>query len=353
VSVRVVFDCRPGDACVTGIGRYAKTVGTLLREVPGHACFGLGSDLRWEPGTPIDEEFALPALLEREAIDIFHSPLFHLPAITPCKTVVTIHDAIPAVRLDLATPEFTRLFEEEARDAARRADVVVCPSESAKGDIVRTLNLTAAKVRVIPETPAAHFRVVGEAERASVRERHEIEGDFVLIVGSLEHRKNPVLVLEALARLPKALPLTGVFVGPDAGFDLAGEAAKRGLTDRVRALGVVSDEDLVALYNEAVALVYPSLYEGFGLPIVEAFACGTPVLASNVASIPEVAGDAALIFDPESSAELGDAIYRVGSSPDLREHLSRRGFERLRLFTPDRVREDFARLYSDLGERRP
>jgi len=119
-----------------------------------------------------------------------------------------------------------------------------------------------------------------------MRARYGLEGRFLLCVGSLERRKNPGVVLDALARLPAKDAPVAVFVGPEAGFDLAGAAARRGVGQRVRYLGCVPDEDLVALYNEALALVFPSFFEGFGLPVVEAFACETAVVASNATLSP-------------------------------------------------------------------
>src|SRR6476619_4973951 len=103
---RVLFDARPAENCVTGIGRYAKTFHTLMKGIPRHCCWSLGVNLKWTPSSPIEEELELPYLLEREDIDVFHSPLFRLPAVMPCKSVVTIHDAIPLVRPELSNPEF-------------------------------------------------------------------------------------------------------------------------------------------------------------------------------------------------------------------------------------------------------
>ena len=269
--------------------------------------------------------------------DVFHSPLFHLPALVPCRSVITLHDAIPLVRPELSNPGFTKLFQEEALEAAERADAIVCPSEHAKKDIVTSLKVAPKKVHVITETPAPHFRVL---ERTG-------EPKHLLVVGSLEPRKNPLVVLNALAKLlPERRPKV-VFVGPKSGIDILWEAQVRGLEENVSWAGTVPDEELVRLYNDAIALVFPSLYEGFGLPVVEAFACGTPVIASNAASIPEVAGDAAILFDPKDADALARAMEALDEA--RRAELTKLGFKRLEQFTRARVCDQLAHLYSEIG----
>lgn len=347
--MRVLFDARPGKSCLTGIGRYARSVALTLRDLgPAHEVATIDRELSLSARNAIEEEFEFPGLLEREEIELLHTPLFHLPAILPCKSVVTIHDAIPAVCPELTNASFARFFEE-ARDSAARANAVVCPSESAKADVVRHLGVPAERVFVVPEAPDPVFRPASSNERARVRSKHTLGGTpYVLIVGSLERRKNPACVLEALVILGERAPLA-VFAGPDAEFDL--ESAAQALRVRARCLGPVSDQDLAALYSDAAALVFPSFYEGFGLPIVEAFACETPVVASNKASIPEVAGEAARLFDPNDPAALAAALEELLASPELRRDLVARGRERLRHFTSDRVRDAFANLYTTLERR--
>ncbi len=352
--MRVLFDARPGEACVTGIGRYARTVEGLQREgIPGHECWSLGATsssgrLKVTSHSAQEEELELPAILERERIDLFHSPLFHLPAVLPCEAVITIHDAIPLARPDLASEGFTSLFAEAA-EAACRSAAVVCPSQSAKRDLVGLMGLNDEKVCVIPETPAPRFRPMGPIAVLRVLARHGLTRGFLLMVGSLEKRKNPILVLDALAQLPASERIPLVAAGPQPDIDLELEAKERGLSEWVHCLGVVPDEDLVGLYNGAFALVFPSLYEGFGLPVVEAFACGTPVIASNAASLPEVVGDAGLLFDPEVPESLAERIRELRGSPPLREQLIQRAQRRLdEHFSPAAVRQGLAELYTRL-----
>ena len=169
-GLRILFDARPAFVC-TGIGRYTRTLGSILADgLPGHACWSLGpgGDVNLDARTPIEEEFELPALLEREAIDVLHTPLWRLPAVLPSRAVVTIHDMVPAIRPDLTSDGFARFFEGAA-EAAERADAVVCPSASAKRDVVAHLGVPEARVRVIPETPAPCFRLLEAEPRAATR----------------------------------------------------------------------------------------------------------------------------------------------------------------------------------------
>lgn len=351
--MRVLFDARPAAACATGIGRYAQTVGWLLREGVGrHWCARLGTEdteLRLRAQDPIEAELELPALLVREQVDLFHSPLFQLPALLPrgVGAVVTIHDAIAAVRPELTAPAFAALFAG-AGAAARRSLRVVCPTEHARRDVVRALGLAEERVSVLPETPAPCFRTLEREHVTAALAPFALEpGGYALVVGSLEERKNPGLVLEAWAAAPELPPV--VFAGPKAGYQLEAQALALGLGPRVRALGLLDDETLVALYNGAVGLIAASHYEGFGLPIVEAFACGTPVLAARAASLPEVGGEAALTFDPDDPGELVGRVRELLRDAAVRTQLRGAGRARLEArYSPGVVRSALSALYDEL-----
>ncbi|MGE3376469.1 MAG: glycosyltransferase family 4 protein [Vicinamibacteria bacterium] len=347
--MRVLFDARPANACRTGIGRYAASLSALLRDgVADHTCGSLGDDVVLAAADLREEELELPALLEREAVDLFHSPLFHLPALLPCAALVTVHDAVPLTRPDLCTPEFARLFER-AGDAARRAAGVICPSEHARAEVVGSLDLDPARVHVVPEAPAACFQPLPHPEARERLGERVPEVPFLLVVGALEARKNPLLVLDALKQLPESARPYAVYAGPTGAVDVRGAARERGLARWVTVLGPVADDELVALYALAQALVFPSLHEGFGLPPLEAFACGTPVIASSAASIPEVVGDAALLFEPTDAAALARHVETVaGWSEDERAAQLERGRARLGRFSPEVVSARLAEVYGQL-----
>ena len=350
--LRILFDDRPARVCVTGIGRYAASLAGLLREgVPG-ADARFASELP-QPAGPDEEELELPHVLAREGIEVLHTPLFQLPALLPPHTraVVTLHDAIPLARPDLTSPGFGALFRTRAAEGCRRAARVVCPSAHARDEVAAGLGVPVDKLRVVPEAPAARFRPCSAEEQARVCAAYGLEpGRYLLAVGSLERRKGPDLLLDALARVAAALPwLSVAFAGPAHGFDLAGQVDARGLQGRAPGLGVVPDDDLPALYAGALALVFPSRHEGFGLPIVEAFATGTPVVATAATAIPEVAGEAALLVPPEDPDALAAAIERVAADPALRRELVEEGTARLEeRFSPGQVRAALGALYAEL-----
>ncbi len=349
--MRGVVDDRPGTTCATGIGRYARSLAVDLAALDGHAVVS-ASTLGLAFTSVSEEELELPAALERAKVDVFHSPVCTLPALVPCRAVVTVHDAIPATRPDLTAEAFKPVWAR-AREDGVRADAVVCPTEHAKREVVRALGLDPVRVHVVPETPAPVFAPRSSDAVAAALAAHGVSEPYVLAVGSLERRKNPDGVLEALVRLDARRRPLAVFVGPAGGFDLAAEAARRGVADRVRHLGVVADDSLATLYAGTLAVLVCSRAEGFGLPVVEAWACGAPVIAANATALPEVAGDAALLVDPEDPTALAEAIRRVTEDPALCDDLRRRGGERLAArFTPAAARAALSRLYGHL-ERTP
>ena len=290
----------------------------------------------------------LPAVLDREGVDALHSPLFLLPAVLPARAIVTIHDAIPCTHPELSTPAFTDLWAEHAVAAAYRADAVICPTAAAKDAVVDALGLECCKVYVVPEAPHSAFLRPRTTDQAhEVLLRHGLDGrSFFLVVGALVARKAPTIVLEVLQERPD-LPLA-VFVGPPGDIDLVEEARRRRLSRRVRYVGTVSDLDLVTLLHAAKALAFPTLAEGFGLPVVEAFATRTPVVASSIPAVREVAGEAALLVEPGDSTSFGAALARVVSEPDLADELRAGGEARLAHYSGDRLMSALLSVYDGL-----
>lgn len=352
--MRATFDDRPATTSTPGgIRRYAHDLGAIAASLPGHQVL-TASTLGLRATAPTGDELELPAALARHGVELFHSPLWGLPALLPCPAVVTVHDAIPATHPELTSEAFRPLWASAAEEA-HRAVAVVCPSEHARGEVARALSLDPARVHVVPEAPSPVFTPRSTDEVAQTLAHFNVQGDYLLAVGSLERRKNPDGVLDALALLPPARRPLVLFAGPAAGFDLAAEAARRGLGEHVRHLGPVPDDALAALYTGALAALVCSRAEGFGLPVVEAWACEAPLIASNATALPEVAGDAALLVDPEDPRSIAAAIERLLDTPDLRADLRRRGRARLAAhFTPDAVRAALTRLYDHLElESRP
>lgn len=259
--------------------------------------------------------------------------------------VLTIYDLNVLRFPGLFRPWFRYYARTVLPRAARAADAVITLSHASKADIVEGLRIPAERVSVIP--PGVHPSFTppspGSAHAAEVRRRYGLGGDFVLDVGSVEPRKNLPRLIAAIERLrgqPATADIMLVHAGPE-GWLSNGVTAAPG----VHFLGHVPREDLAALYGLARVCAYPSLWEGFGLPVAEAMACGCPVVTSNVSSLPEVAEGAAVLVDPGSVEAIAAGIARLWTDEPLRADLARRGRERARNFTWERTAHATAAVY--------
>ena len=284
--------------------------------------------------------------------DVYHCVT---PMVFPAKGgryIVTVHDLAAMLRPQLCHRQHHQASRMQHQRMLRRADHFVAVSEWTKRDMVEYLKLDPKRITVIPEGVRAGFKVVEPSEVEAVRTKYSLMAPYFLLVGDLNPRKNHVRVVRAFARLRVRTkePISLVFAGPlgyRSGRTLH-EVRVLGLSDRVKFLGYVPDPDVVALMNGASALVFTSLYEGFGLPILEAMACETPVITSNVSSMPEVAGDAALLVDPTSEVEIADAMRQVITDPKTCEDLVQRGRKRSRMFTWERAARQHLELYESM-----
>jgi glycosyltransferase involved in cell wall biosynthesis len=307
------------------------------------------------------EQTALPLLLRRLRIDVLHSPHHHTPLLGGFGAgrpgqVVTFHD-VTFLLLPKRYSLVRRLYMEAlTRAAARRADAIIAPSQSARADVVRALGRPAERVVVIPEAAAPSYQPVRDDDQiASVRARYSLPDRFVLSVGSLEPGKNRSRLIRACAALHGTrfgCPL--IVVGQPAWAYEGDYALVRdlGMRDAVRFLGYVPDVDMPALYSAATLFAFPSLHEGFGLPVLEAMACGTPVVTSNVSATAEVAGDAALLVDPRDTDAITGALGRLLSDGWLRAELRDRGFERAKQFSWERTARETRSVYEVVAAKR-
>ncbi len=315
----------------------------LCRDADMPVAHQLGENFRGvlerSPNYSLREQAHIPYVLMRERPDVYHAPHYVLPPLVPCRSVVTIHDTI-----HLMFPQYlpNRGAYAYARTlmwaAAKRSDRILTVSESSKRDIVRHFNVPPEKVVVIYNALDERFGAEPLPEEfARVRERFQLDHGFVLYVGNIKPHKNLVRLIEAFDGLRRegfdGLKL--LIIGDEITKWPALRRAvhKYKLHKHVRFLGFQSDETLAVLYRLAAVFVFPSLYEGFGLPPLEAMASGTPVVTSNLSSLPEVAGDAALLVDPYDADAIRDAIRRVLTEPALREDLRRKGLARAKQFS--------------------
>ena len=282
--------------------------------------------------------------------------LLHLPAdLGPIRgrfpLVLTVHDLAVLRFPQLFRPWHGRYTRFVLPRVARRARMVIAVSAATKQDVVELLGVPEERVRVIPNgLPPAVEPVPTDSKRAhSVRARYALPERFVLTVGSIEPRKNLRRLIEAIAVVaerPKGQDVALVHVGP-AGWlsqDIP-ELVRAHGNGRVRFLGHIPTADLAVLYCLARCCAYPSLWEGFGFPVLEAMASGCPVLTSRVSSLPEVAGDAALLVEPTSTDEIADGLTRLWTDDNLREQLVQRGIERAKQFSWKRAAMETAAVY--------
>jgi glycosyltransferase involved in cell wall biosynthesis len=313
-------------------------------------------------GYSVREHVSLPLKLRRLGAELLHSPHYVRPLFCTIPSVVTIHDCI-----HLLFPQYlpNRMAFRYARyvmgSAIRNSGVVFTVSEASRADILRFYPSTdPAKVHVVPNAIDAELLVdPGEAERERVRERYQIRGRFVLFAGNVKPHKNLERLIRAFARVrcqEGNEDLRLVLIGDDVGryASLRRTADEAGVRQEVRFFGFVPHETLAALYRMATVFAFPSLYEGFGLPPLEAMACGTPVVTSRISSLPEVVGDGALLVDPYSEDDIAQGIARLLDDQDLRARLIERGLERAAGYSWTRsVRQIHAGYLKALGRPLP
>jgi alpha-1,3-rhamnosyl/mannosyltransferase len=291
-----------------------------------------------------------PARLWRTPVDVFHSPFFWSPMILPCPLVTTVHDMI-FDRYPEYIPGFRYMapYRVSSRIALRRAKSVIAVSEATRQDIITYAGTRFEKIVTIPNGVEARYQpVVRESERRRVRDRYRLPQRYVLAVGARRPHKNVGRLVSAFASLIDQVPHSLVLVGSvDPRFvdDAVDGVARLRAAGRVLEIDRVEEADLPAVYSMAELFVQPSVIEGFGLPVLEAMACGCPVACSRSSSLPEVAGEAALLFDPLSEAEMSATVQRALASEALRCSLQERGRLRARSFTWDSVAAQTLAVY--------
>jgi glycosyltransferase involved in cell wall biosynthesis len=291
---------------------------------------------------------SLPYTLARARASLLHVN-YVLPPVCPCPGVTTVHDLSYALFPDDAPPRDKLVLGRLLPMSVRKAKAVIVVSQNTRKDIVQRFRVPDERINVIYEAAPPHIRrvtTVDELER--VRARYGIKGDFVLAVGNLQPRKNLSRLVEAFAvvrrsRVPAQLAIVGQARWRES--EAMRLVQERGLTKDVIFTGYVPDADLPGLYSGAAAFAYPSLYEGFGLPVLEAMTCGAPVITSNTSSLPEVAGDAALQVDPTSVRALAEAMQAILTQGDLATRLSQRGLRRAAMFSWERAAQQTLEVY--------
>ena len=278
----------------------------------------------------------LPVALAARRLDLCHYTNFDAPLPGDTPSVVTMYDMSLLLSPHLHPARRVLMLTPLIHLTARRARAVVCLTESARQDAIRCLPLDPRRVHVVPGAVAPAFRPINDPEGLEkVRARYGLETDYVLFVGTIEPRKNLLRLAHAFAQLRHDGFTGQLVIAGGRGWKSAGlrpRIDELGIHEAVVFTGYVPDEDLVALLAGARAFVYPSLYEGFGLPIVEAFACGVPVVTSNRGAMAEVAADAALLVEPTDERALADALRVALTDEPVRRRLRAAGLARAAQF---------------------
>lgn len=370
--MRVAIDYTPAARQSAGIGRYTRgLIGALADLDRGNAytLLSFGAPLAresWPPNfdlrsMPLSEprlsmlwhrlNAPLPAELFSGRCDLYHSPDFTLPPLARARGVVTVHDLSFLRVPECALPSLRSYLERVVPRSVARAKHVLADSSNTRDDLVALLNVAPEKISVVPAGVELRFAPMSDEDLlATVRARYGLPERFILSVGTLEPRKNFPGLIAAYAEMRRrtALPHGLVIAGREGWlYDaIYKQVAVEGVAEHVRFLGFAADADLPALYNLAELVAYPSLYEGFGIPPLEALACGIPVVCSNTSSLPETVGDAALTVDPHDTAALAEAMSAALTDPALRAQMVERGLAQAAKFTWRAAAEKLVEAYA-------
>lgn len=286
-------------------------------------------------------------------LDIIHSPenasLF--VKLTNQKKIITVYDVIslyfPKTFTKITVFRYKLLFSK----TIKTSDKIITVSHHTKQDIMKYFKIPEDKIKVIYEAANGNYKPLKEDEVNKIRQKYNLNYPFILYVGTLEPRKNIPTLLKAYYKLKKQGIKHKLVITGKRGWkykSIFETIEKLNLQKDVIFTGYVPDEDLPGLYNAADLFVYPSLYEGFGLPPLEAMACGTPVITSNTSSLPEVVGDAGIMVNPYNVDELANAMYEVLTNDGLREELSKKGLERAKLFSWKKCAKEHLKVYEEV-----
>ena len=310
------------------------------------------------PHTPLIRiPLTLSAELRKHPVDVLHVQ-FTAPPFCPCPVVVSVHD----LSFEHLPQTFLRRSRTQlrltVRHSARRADRILTLSEHTRGDVIETYKIDPAKVTAIPLAAPAHFGpVIDDKELQRVRHNYGIDGDYVLSVGSIQPRKNLVRLINAYSALRSAQTSNRypklVIVGKRGWLydETLRVLEETGVKDSIVLTGYVPETDLPALYSGALCFVYPSYFEGFGLPPLEAMKCGAPVVVGNATSLPEVVGDAGLKVDPFDVSAIAGAINELINNLELRRELSVKGLKRAALFDWRNTARQTLKVYEQVARK--
>jgi len=370
--MRIVIDVRTANDHFPGIGRYIVSLASALSQVSPDLNIALLDDTSVSsthltlpelpriacPVSPFSilQQWIVPEKLRKAGATLYHSPYYLMPYFSWVPTVLTCHDLIPLIYPEHFTSGQRLIFRLAHILALKAARKVIAVSHATKADLIRYFSVDPQRIVVIPEAADARFQPQLPDRIAAVLRKYALPEKYVLSVGSNKPHKNLQRLIEAWRISSCKLHVSSFKLVIAGHWDERYPEAKRlteelGLKDQVLFIGPVADPDLPALYSGAALFVFPSLYEGFGLPVVEAMACGTPVICSNVASLPEVAGDAALLVDSLDVNKLAAAMRTVLTDGELREGMHGKGLVQAKKFSWEQTARETVNVYTGVVNR--
>jgi glycosyltransferase involved in cell wall biosynthesis len=373
IIVNIGFDLSPTIHRHAGLGRYAHALLAALLQIdathtyrvfhnqpaPGESVPPIFTDLPrtvvplsakpWRMSVLLADYLHLSMDRWLSGVDVFHGTDHLLPPLRRAKTVFTLHDLIFKFYPEYHLPLNRAFLALMLPRFLRRADAIIAVSECTKRDALRLYDIPPEKITVIYEAADPALQPVNDQNQlAEMRARYAKAQPYILFVGTIEPRKNIPALIDAL-KILRARGLTHrLLIAGRKGWlyeNIFAHARQSGIADQIDFLNYVPDADLAALYSACEAFVFPSLYEGFGLPPLEAMACGAPVVCSNTSSLPEVVGDAALLVNPHAANEIADAIERVLTNPALRDELRAKGLAHAQKFSWERTARETLAIY--------
>jgi glycosyltransferase involved in cell wall biosynthesis len=370
--MKIAFDAKRAFFNRSGLGNYSRSIISLLTQYyPDHSYHlftpGAGPGIInpspathihlpgnkvYESITPLWRSFGLIDDLKKLKPDLYHGLSNELPygiSRDGIKYIVTIHDLIFEKYPELYPLVDRKVYHAKFRHACRKADKIIAVSHTTKQDIVERYGIDDQKIEVAYQTCDPSFqKKVDEYSRKEVLSRLNLPEQFLLSVGTIEPRKNMLLILQALQESKVELPL--VLIGRSTPYQqvILGYAEKYSLTNQLFIRNGVDGKDLPSVYQSAIAFVYPSFYEGFGIPILEALFSGTAVISSHTSCLPETGGDAALYFDPRNSGELAEKIMEFINTPLLKEKMIQKGFAHAESFKGEKIAQRIMEVYTQI-----
>ncbi|MGA2333488.1 MAG: glycosyltransferase family 1 protein [Syntrophales bacterium] len=299
------------------------------------------------------EQTMLPYLTNKLQLDVLHSPANYLPLFNNKRNILTIQHLI-----NYYHPKFFPLWKRAiynplVKRSALKANIVIANSDSTNSQITKRIGVPAENIRTIYHGKSPIFKPIEkEIVEKQLKKFFSISDDYILMISTKNPQKNPIEIIRAFAYLKlkykKPLKLVQVGLKSSVHERMFDEIEKHKLSAEIFSLGYISHDKMPVLYNGAQALLFPSIGEDFGLPLVEAMACGCPVITSNIYAPPEIVGDAGLIVDPYNNREIAEAIYSILENPELREVLIRRGLERANAFSWETTAKKTLDIYEEV-----